>query len=316
MEQITASNNPFLQGISLQDPSVSWEEVNVWHDRRIEQLFKEQLCLFEDDHGPLPSPCSFYVMGSAGRGEQAAFSDQDHGILYEGKNDSDAFLKLGERVAEALYHAGYPYCEGKVMSSNPLWCKNLPSMEAQLSTWLDQPDWEAVRYLMIFMDARTLSGSAHAEKMKQIITDSVRFRPELMDRIIDNTSFRQKRRNMFGQVITDSKGNINYKESILFPFVHAARIGAVFEKVNEQHTPARLRALPPALNGEAAARVFEEALSFRQQHVAQEDSYETIHLLNMKSLKNEEKEKVKQFMKEGKRLYRNVTAYYRKRDNG
>ncbi|WP_168005699.1 DUF294 nucleotidyltransferase-like domain-containing protein [Alkalicoccus luteus] len=314
MQQITASDDQFLQGLSLQDPSVSWEKVNELHDWKVEKLYKEQLIQFEEENGPLPSPCSFYVMGSAGRSEQAAFSDQDHGLLYDGSTESDAYLRLGENISEALNKAGYPYCEGNVMSSNPLWCRSTASMEEQLSDWLQNPDWEAVRYLMIFMDARTLSGFGHAEKLKQIITDSVRFRPELQQRLIDNTSFRRKRRNVFGQILTDSKGKMNYKESILFPFVHAARIGAVMENVKHQHTPDRLRALPKDAGGERAAGVFEEALTFRQQHVSKKDSYDTIHLLKVNELSRDETDHVKHFMKEGKRIYKEITTYYRKRD--
>jgi CBS domain-containing protein len=65
---------------------------------------------------------AWFTMGSGGRMEQGFLSDQDHGLVFEpGEAEAEAyFLQLGEEISKGLHAAGYPYCEGNVMSSNPL----------------------------------------------------------------------------------------------------------------------------------------------------------------------------------------------------
>jgi CBS domain-containing protein len=88
--------------------------------------------LAADDLGEPPAPFAFIAMGSQGRQEQTLVTDQDNGIIFVPPEDADPkqvgdyFLQLGKRVCDGLNQAGYPYCRGGVMASNPRWCRPCP----------------------------------------------------------------------------------------------------------------------------------------------------------------------------------------------
>ncbi|UQX56725.1 DUF294 nucleotidyltransferase-like domain-containing protein [Cytobacillus pseudoceanisediminis] len=57
-----------------------------------------------------------------------------------------------------MHAAGYPYCEGNVMSSNPLWCKSLSKWKRQIQAWMQEESLQTIRNLHIFYDSRVLAG--------------------------------------------------------------------------------------------------------------------------------------------------------------
>ncbi|MGZ9236120.1 MAG: DUF294 nucleotidyltransferase-like domain-containing protein, partial [Anaerolineales bacterium] len=84
-----------------------------------------------DDLGIPPAPFALIAMGSQGRQEQTLVTDQDNGIIFVPPEDTDPkeageyFLRLGQQVCDGLNQAGYPFCRGGVMASNPRWCRSL-----------------------------------------------------------------------------------------------------------------------------------------------------------------------------------------------
>lgn len=146
----------------------TYESLREWKDQNIMSYLKDTISL-NDFHDQVMQhvmhiaksklkeepPCNFtwFITGSGGRREQGLISDQDHGIVYEKSNkEYEGYFKaLGEELAFGLHAVGYPYCQGNVMSSNPLWCKSAECWKSQLEEWMREESWEAIRHLQIFL---------------------------------------------------------------------------------------------------------------------------------------------------------------------
>lgn len=142
------------------------DSLNAFHDRvmlRVLEVAKSKVA-------PGDAPCRYtwFITGSGGRYEQGVISDQDHGIIYEipSMENDCYFKKLGEELSYGLDAVDYPYCSGKIMSSNTVWRKSLQEWECQLHSWMEDGCWEAIRYLQVFYDARPLTGE---HKVRRIL---------------------------------------------------------------------------------------------------------------------------------------------------
>ena len=103
------------------------------------------------------------VMGSEGRGEQIARTDQDNALLLRDGCDA-AWLQAAEAAArrfnDALAELGWPPCTGGVMADNPLWRRPLANFRESLADWVHGHEAEGVLRLAIFVDAQTVAGDA------------------------------------------------------------------------------------------------------------------------------------------------------------
>ncbi|MBN8237168.1 hypothetical protein JF544_18130 [Halobacillus kuroshimensis] len=300
----------------------SYEDLRIWRDREIPGLLSdsEQLNLFHDqlisrtmrlaeervkrEQGNPPAPYAFYLMGSAGRCEQSIWSDQDHGLIFAGgRSEQDYFLVLGAEIKRGLAAVGYDECEGGVMSSNPLWCLPEEAMKQQVSGWLQQGDWQALRHMQIFFDSRVLIGEKDMlTPVKNIIFSTLKERNDLYQRLIENVRLIKKGRGVFGQLLPEQKGSrqgsLDLKQTIYFPFVNAARLLAFYKQLHVPSTLSRYACLEddyPALR--FYKRQFSEFLQFRLQKVEKSDGYDHVHYIPVQSLNPGEKKQLKAWMK-------------------
>jgi CBS domain-containing protein len=133
--------------------------LNIFHDQVMKKVL--DLALIRVNNRKTPCAFCWFITGSGGRMEQGIISDQDHGIIFEidsAKNEQ-YFLNLGKEISNGMDIVGYPFCNGNIMSSNPRWCKSLVQWKKQLSSWMEESDWESIRNLQIFFDARSLLGT-------------------------------------------------------------------------------------------------------------------------------------------------------------
>ncbi|TVP84336.1 MAG: hypothetical protein EA344_07320 [Alkalicoccus sp.] len=288
-------------------------ELNERHDEVMRSVVKAATVSMESGYGLLPARFSFLLMGSAGRREQSVLSDQDHALLHEGtEKDAKYFLELGRRITDGLTDKGYSLCEGRVMASEPRWCRTVDSMKEQVIDWVREGTWEGVRHALILFDARPLTGSGQGiREIKEALFQLLCEEPETRERILSNTSFRMRRKNIFGQILTDQHGYFDFKETVLFPYVNSARTGAVMEKITAVSTLERMEELGytfPYM--QPAAPSFRDALAFRHEKCRTKEFYEGVHLVHAPSLDRKEKRKVKEWMNEGRRLMENIHSYY------
>ncbi|MBN3554610.1 hypothetical protein JYA63_10060 [Fictibacillus nanhaiensis] len=298
-----------------------WEEhqysshdLNVFHDEVMKYVFDASLQKHIAEFGPVPCRYAWFVMGSAGRFEQAIISDQDHGLIYEEKSDETKryFLSLGKELSDGLNEVGYPYCDGNVMSSNPVWSRSLIEWEEQLLKWLTEESFESIRFLLIFYDARVLMGEeTYGKNLKKLIHDYVQRNPHLLDRLLENTQHFKKAVGIFHQFLTESHGShagsIDLKQSGFFPYVNNVRLLAMKESLEATSTLTRLNELSSMSNYKEnlswCADEFEKLLQYRlQYHKKTTENYDDIHYLNIKELNKNERKDMKHILLNGQKL--------------
>ncbi|WP_332698496.1 DUF294 nucleotidyltransferase-like domain-containing protein [Halalkalibacter lacteus] len=285
------------------------DEVNQFHHYLMNSVIDIAMNELKKTFGDPPSDFSWFVMGSGGRFEQAIVSDQDHGLVYERKDDrSDKYFKaLGKEITKGLYVTGYPYCDGNVMCSNPLWCRSIEEWQAQVINWMEESSWESIRYLLIFYDARTIVGNSEiVQSLKQLIYNYIEEFPSFLIRLQNNTMRIQKGIGFLGQFLTEThgihSGSIHIKNYGFFPYVNAVRLLAIKENINVTSTLSRFQQLSHLSRYKQEVFKhqlnFKKLLDFRLMNVQKEDNYEDIHYLKIRVMNRKQKMELKQILKD------------------
>lgn len=285
-------------------------KLNELHDNIIKQVLDISLNEILARYGPPPSSFSFFVMGSAGRFEQSIWSDQDHGIIYFDQNAETKayFLALGKEVSKGLYQVGYPYCDGGVMSGNPFWCKSQSEWEKQTQNWTLDASWESLRYLLIFIDGRSVYGQHQLLNQLKNFVYQIVHKEHLLSRISKNTSHFKKGIGVLGQLLVETHGvhtgSVNLKETALFPYVNAVRLLAIQENLLETSTLSRLNKLQ-FHEKDLYEAMFIKLLNYRLLFASHTD-YESGHYLPADMLTKEQKNELKDIIKHGITLHQYV----------
>lgn len=297
--------------IEKQDSS---NDLNAFHDSIMKQVYETAMKKVSEKAGAPPCQFAWFVMGSAGRYEQAIISDQDHGIVYENESveNGDYFSTLGKELAFGLHEAGYPYCDGNVMSSNPVWCKSIVSWDEQLAKWLNEESFDSIRYLLIFYDARVLEGDReYILQLKKHIHDAIKKKPDLLERFLENTIHTKKAVGFFHQFLPETHGShagsIDIKQSGFLPYVNAVRLLAMKESLEAVSTLSRIEGLSnlPKYGKELLGykNDFEKLLHYRfMYHKKVSENYDDIHYLDVKALGKNERKEMKQILIDGHKL--------------
>ncbi|WP_419954195.1 DUF294 nucleotidyltransferase-like domain-containing protein [Neobacillus niacini] len=318
----------YLEIRRFRDDHIIWVsrnhlQLNMLHDEIIQRVISVSVKQTEKFLGSPPCPFTFFMMGSAGRFEQSIWSDQDHGIIYQQQGDSinEYFMALGKEISQGLQLAGYAYCDGAVMASNPLWCKSLPEWRQQLVNWSFNSNWESIRHLLIFIDGRSLYGEAYfLENLKTEVYQIIH-KECLFNKILNNTLYLKKGLGVMGQILVETHGphtgSLNIKEKALFPYVNAVRLLAIKGNIFETSTISRLEKLSeielPSIKGEIYKQQFIKLLNFRLT-LSKPDNYENSHFLPISALSKKQKEEVKEILRNGMALYRYVKNLIEKED--
>ena len=304
-----------FRNIHMKEASHDHFKLNQLHDEVVKQVLKISIKQISIRFGLPPSHFCFFVMGSAGRMEQSVWSDQDHGIIYYEQNDDvkSYFLALGKEISKGLYHAGYPYCDGGVMASNPFWCKSMTEWQLQITNWLQESTWESIRYLLIFLDGRSVYGeSEYVEKLKKHLYQTAN-KQQLLTKSLSNTQHVKKGLNVLGKLLTEThgthSGSLNIKEIGLFPYVNALRLLSIKERMLETSTLLRFEKIPdncfPGGDKELLQQQFLKLLNYRLLFAGHTD-YDSGHYLTVNLLTKEQTKDVKEIIKNGSALFQHV----------
>lgn len=290
--------------------------LNAFHDQVMLQVLRVAKGKMED------SPCDFswFITGSGGRYEQGVISDQDHGIVYEGSSDEHAkyFQRLGEEISYGLHIAGYPYCLGKVMSSNHLWCRSLLSWQNQIQSWLEDDSWEAIRYLQIFFDARVLyANQEYIQQLKSQIFDFHLVQPSHLRRFTSNVMHLKSGIGPIGQILVERhgmyQGCVNLKYAAFLPYVNAVRLLAIKERIYETSTLGRMKKLIQQKGYENLLGECEESFSnllMYRLSLSKVETYLDTHYINIENLTKEKRRDIKRIIKNGKKLHDEVIEMF------
>ncbi|WP_144097772.1 DUF294 nucleotidyltransferase-like domain-containing protein [Croceicoccus sediminis] len=118
--------------------------------------------LGEEKLGPPPVPYALVCFGSLARSEQALGSDQDNGFIlgegYDSARHDAYFAELARHLCDGLNAAGYRYCPGNIMATNPTYRRTADEWATIFRGWIESPNPQAVLESTIFFDMRALSG--------------------------------------------------------------------------------------------------------------------------------------------------------------
>jgi CBS domain-containing protein len=297
-------------------------KLNSLHNQTMNLTVLAAVDFMQQQAGPPPSPFCFFVMGSAGRQEQGVWSDQDHGIIYENSEARSYFLSLGEEISEGLMQTGYKKCDGKVMASNPFWCKSREAWDVQVKGWVQEASWETIRHLLTFIDSRPLYGNERLLADLKASTYERIHIGKLFPRILHNTMHVKKSIGIMGQLLVETHGPytgmLNIKDTGLFPYLNAARLLAIHHQIMETSTLGRL------LHSENAglslaerahfAKSFSSLQSLRLAFGVHKD-YDSGHFIQVGNLSKQEKRQLKEALKDGLLLYERVRNLVEKEDH-
>ncbi|WP_245830951.1 DUF294 nucleotidyltransferase-like domain-containing protein [Sediminibacillus massiliensis] len=286
------------------------KKMNLLHDELIRNTVHVAMDKVQEELGGPPAPFAFFLMGSAGRFEQSVWSDQDHGIVFDGEDSfTDYFLALGEEITHGLATVKYEYCDGKVMSSNPLWCRSVQEWKKQLSSWLEKATWESLRHFSTFFDSRVLLGeSSMLRVQKQEAFSILQNNPGLYIRLMENFDFIKKGIGIFGQLLPEqhglNSGNIHLKQTAFFPYVNSLRLLALKNQIYSPSTLSRFKQLPDKYQSvKSYEGDFVDLLQFRLHFRKDAKSYKEVHHVPLNSMGKNEKHQLKQLMKHGYKLF-------------
>ncbi|MBN1371324.1 MAG: cache domain-containing protein [Anaerolineaceae bacterium] len=206
-----------------------------------------------DDLGPPHVPFAFIAMGSQGRQEQTLLTDQDNGIIFASPADTelesvtDYFLRLGTRVCDGLNRAGFAFCRGNVMASNPHWCRSLPSWIAGFNEWVNKTEPQELMDLSIFFDFRTVYGETElTHELRRHIHSVLHDQPAFFHLFAQNALTFKPPFRLLGNIYfsggAEHSGEINLKDAMM-PMVSFARLYSLQHQINQTHTLERIEAL-------------------------------------------------------------------------
>ncbi|MCK5808545.1 cache domain-containing protein, partial [bacterium] len=204
--------------------------------------------------GKPPVKFAFITLGSEGREEETLLTDQDNALVYEDVSPemrgevSRYFLNLGTMVCEWLDMAGYTFCQGKIMASNPEWNQSLSQWKSSFSHWINEPNSQDLLELNIFFDFRCSFGQ------KSLVDE---LREDIESYLSESKPFflHFAKNALFYDV---PKLGVFSVKNAMKPLVNFARIYALKNSVSETNTFKRLESL---YNQEViTAATFEETI--------------------------------------------------------
>jgi len=214
-----------------------------------------QLCrIAETELGPPPCDYAWVAMGSQGRHEQSAKSDQDNALILDDsfdKKDDEYFARLASIVNDGLDACGYVYCPGDVMASNPKWRQPLKAWRRYFHKWITVPEEKALMHANIFFDLRCVFGDARlVDVLKESIRKYARTNEIFLALMAKNAMYYQPPIGFFRQFVLERSGEhkntLDLKLHGTMPIVEIARIRALASGEIRITTRNRLRAAAEA----------------------------------------------------------------------
>jgi CBS domain-containing protein len=189
------------------------------------------------------------VMGSEGRGEQLARTDQDNALIVtDGAAIGDAALReVCTRFTETLIGFGYPRCPGNMMVSNPQWARREAAFRADIDTWLERPGGESFLNLAALTDAAAVAGDpAVLERLRRHLFESIGNAGGFLSHFARPILQFDTPIGFFHQILLghgEHAGEIDVKKGGLFPIVHGVRALALERRIEAVNSFARIEAL-------------------------------------------------------------------------
>ncbi|WP_322893081.1 MULTISPECIES: DUF294 nucleotidyltransferase-like domain-containing protein [unclassified Yoonia] len=206
------------------------------------------LTLAEAEFGPPPVPYLWLACGSQGRQEQTGVSDQDNCLMLDDAvTDADMpyFATLAKFVSDGLDQAGYFYCPGDMMATNPRWCQPLHVWRSYFRRWIDSPSTEAQMLASVMFDLRPIGGTTslfddlHRETLEQAARNSI-FVAHMVSNSLKHNPPLGLLRGFATLRSGEHKNHIDMKMNGVIPVVDLGRIYALRGQLESVNTRARI----------------------------------------------------------------------------
>ncbi len=217
---------------------------------------RQLLHIAESRLGAPPCTYAWVALGSEGRREQSAKSDQDNALILADSvtgEDDEYFAALAGIVNDGLNACGYVYCPGDVMASNPKWRQPLGRWQQIFHRWITVPEEKALMHANIFFDLRCIGGNrALVETLKDEIRNQARGNELFLALMARNATTYRPPLGFFRQFVLERSGEhrntLDLKSTGIMPIVEIARIRSL--AAGEMPTGTRKRLLAAAGAGE------------------------------------------------------------------
>ncbi len=215
---------------------------------------RQLIRIAERELGPAPCTFAWVAMGSQGRFEQSAKSDQDNALVLsdDAKPEYDGYFeKLARIVNDGLNDCGYVHCPGDVMASNTKWRQPLSQWKKYFHNWITVPEQKALMHANIFFDLRAVYGDQLlVEELKEFIQDTAKGNELFLALMSKNAMGFQPPLGFFRTFVLERSGEhkntLDMKLNGIMPIVEIARIRSLAAGRVRISTRNRLRAAADA----------------------------------------------------------------------
>lgn len=214
-----------------------------------DSLTRRLVQLAEKKFGPAPVPYLWLACGSQGRQEQTGVSDQDNClILDESFIESDHgvyFTQFAQFVSEGLDAAGFYYCPGEMMATNPRWRQPASVWRSYFDKWIDRPDPMAQMLASVMFDLRPVVGDEslfaglYQETLEKAKKNSI-FRAHMISNSLSHTPPLSFFRGFALIKKGEHKDTVDLKLNGVVPIVDLARAYALQGAITAANTRERL----------------------------------------------------------------------------
>ena len=199
--------------------------------------------------GPAPVSWLWLACGSQGRREQTGVSDQDNCLFlsddYDETKHGAYFTEFAQYVSDGLNAAGYVYCPGDMMATNPRWRQPVSVWRGYFEKWIRVPEPMAQMLASVMFDLRPIDGdfSLHEGLQAQTL-DMARQDSIFQSHMIGNSLKHQPPLGLFrGFALIrggEHKNTIDMKHSGVVPIVDLGRVYALKGAIEAVGTRERL----------------------------------------------------------------------------
>src|SRR5690625_1655760 len=210
---------------------------------------RRMLNFAEEELGAPPMRYCWVALGSQGRQETALHSDQDNALILArvpSAEESAYFTALAQYVVDGLAQIGYPRCPGDVMATNPRWRVPVEVWRGYMSSWIRDPEPEAVLHAQIFFDMRPVFGDRSLfERVRQVVMDEAPHSRRFLAHLAQAAELAKPPLRFFRDFVLDGSGRerrtLDIKSGGLAPISQIARLSALALGTATLGTVERLR---------------------------------------------------------------------------
>ncbi|MFA5689258.1 MAG: DUF294 nucleotidyltransferase-like domain-containing protein [Kiritimatiellales bacterium] len=219
------------------------------YNELVRQLIDISLAELTDQGMQLPEArWAWIAVGSDGRREQVLRTDMDNAIIFASSGSSKKdeanrvyFLKLAARVIEMMVDTGFTRCQGRVMASNPKWCRTDAEWIAELNDPNLLHDNKKLIRALILYDLRYVAGDPMlSAAVRETVFKTAGKDTALQHYMAEMIVATPPPLNFRGKFVVEKKGGnegeFDIKKRGLAPLRDAARLFALHYGLKKHHS--------------------------------------------------------------------------------